>query len=238
VPLSMKWLRSFGARFASRERGDTPYPLRWRNPWHLWQGASWVANTLLAPPFTVIGILLLINAHSDCPYFWPSAMAVVALTNALAIIDANQRHHRRPYSSRVRVALRYFGVSVFVGGALFMMLVWGTGILEDVAGPLLPNGHAAHFAGSFAQLQWTLGATAAFCVLSFAHACVLHAFLAFEVPIWYRISRGTFAAGRAERGQAQTADRGPADRSPADVGPSDRGAADSSSTTDVHRNGH
>ncbi|MDQ7978512.1 hypothetical protein QYH69_14775 [Paraburkholderia sp. SARCC-3016] len=225
----MKRLRSFGARFASRARGDTLFALRWRNPWHMWQGASWLASTLLAPPFTVIGILLLINARSDCPYFWPSAMAVVALTNALAIVDANQRHHRRPFGSRVRVALRYFGVSAFVGGALFMMLVWGTGILDDVAGVLLPDGHTARFAGSLAQLQWTLGATAVFCVLSFAHACALHAWLAFEVPIWYRISRGTFAPDRAERAEARAA---------ADTGPPARCPPDSGSTTDTHRGGH
>ncbi|MFC0576642.1 hypothetical protein [Paraburkholderia solisilvae] len=196
----MKQLRAFGARFASRSRGRTPFALRWRSPWRVWQSTSWFASTLLAPPFSVIGVLLLINAHSDCPTFWPSAMAVVALTNAVAIVDANQRHHRRPFASRTRVALRYFGVSAFVGGALFMMLVWGTGILEDVAGPLMPADGPARLPGSFTQLQWTLAGTAAFCVLSFAHACVLHAWLAFDVPVWYRISRGTFAPDFTDAG--------------------------------------
>ncbi|CAB3755309.1 hypothetical protein [Paraburkholderia humisilvae] len=199
MPPSLKRLRSIAERFTSRASQPTPFPLRWRSPWSAWQGASWFANTLLAPPFTVVGILLLINAHSDCPYFWPSAMAVVAFTNAVAIVDANQRHHRRPFGSRARIALRYFGVSAFVGSALFMMLVWGTGILEDVAGPLMPTDGTAHIAGSLTQLQLTLTATAAFCVLSFVHASVLHAWLAFEVPIWHRISRGTFAYDRAER---------------------------------------
>jgi hypothetical protein len=211
----MKRLRSFGARFASRQRGGTPFALRWRSPWRMWQSVSWLVNTLLAPTFSVIGILLLINAHSDCPTFWPSAMAVVALTNAIAIVDANQRHHRRPFGSRVRVALRYFGVSALVGGALFMVLVWGTGILEDVARPLMLADGLARAAGSLTQLQWTVGATAAFVVLSFAHACVLHAWFAFEVPIWYRISRGTFARERTEPDQAER-DRAAAESAPAD----------------------
>jgi hypothetical protein len=89
------------------------------------------------------------------------------------------------------VGLRYFGVSLLAGGASFLMLVWGTGILQDVIGPLIPAGSATHAPLPLSTAQWTIAAAVAFCVLSFTHACVLHAWLAFEAPTWYRISRGT-----------------------------------------------
>jgi hypothetical protein len=201
VSLNAQFARWLGARFKARtRRRRAPLELRWRTPWHAWQGASWLASTLLAPPFFVIGVLLLIDAHSDSPYFWPSTMAVVAATNVFAIVDANQRHHRKPYGSRVQVALRYFGISALVGGALFLLLVWGTGVLQNVIGPLLPSAgthRAAGPAGTLTELQWAFGATVVFCMLSFVHACVLHAWLAFEVPVWYRISRGTVSLDRA-----------------------------------------
>lgn len=152
----------------------------------------------MLPLCACAGILLLINARSDCPCFWPSAMSVVALTNALAIVDANQRHHRRPVGSRVRVALRY---------------------------RCCPGGHTARFAGSLAQPRWRLGATAAFCVLSLR----MHAWLAFEVPIWCWISRGTFAPDRAERAEGRAA---------SDTGPPARWPPDSGSSADTHRGGH
>jgi hypothetical protein len=36
--------------------------------------------------------------------------------------------------------------------------------------------------GTLTELQWGFGATVVFCMLSLVHACVLHAWLAFEVP--------------------------------------------------------
>jgi hypothetical protein len=56
--------------------------------------------------------------------------------------------------------------------------------------------------GTLTELQWGFGATVVFCMLSLVHACVLHAWLAFEVPAWYRISRGTVSLDRARSTQA------------------------------------
>jgi hypothetical protein len=152
-------------------------PLQWRAPWQAWQFLSWVTVTLLAPPFWMIGVLLMINAHSDQPLFWPATMAIVAITNVMAIMLTNQRHHRRPFAGHMPLALHYFSVSMATGGALLLLLIWGTGILQDFAGPLAATAGAV---SPLAAMLWTAAVTASFGVLSFTHASVLHAWLAFE----------------------------------------------------------
>ncbi|WP_297352523.1 hypothetical protein [Paraburkholderia sp.] len=101
-------------------------------------------------------------------------MAIVAVTNAVAILHTNQRHHRRPFTGYRRLALHYFGVCVFSGSVLFLLLAWSTGILQDFAAPL------ASAVGTPSPLVWTAALTAAFGIVSFAHASVLHAWSAFE----------------------------------------------------------
>ncbi|KLU24878.1 hypothetical protein EOS_17945 [Caballeronia mineralivorans PML1(12)] len=153
-------------------------PLQWRAPWQAWQLLSWVTATLLAPPFCVIGILLMINMHSDKPIFWASAMAIVAFTNAVAIITTNQRHHRQPFIRRTRLAMHYFRVSMLTGCALFLLLVCSTGILQIIVELLGATGSAS----PATVTVWGGVVTAGFGVLSFAHASVLHAWFAFEDP--------------------------------------------------------
>jgi hypothetical protein len=158
---------------------DLPWPtLQWRKPWRAWQLLSWIAGTLLAPTFCVTGVLLTINPNSDSPLFWPCVMAIVAVTNAIGIVHTNQHHHRRPFSGRNRLALHYFGVSMLAGCTLFLLLVLGTGILQDFMGLLTARRSAA---GPFAVTAiWTAALTAGFGLLSFAPASVLHAWLAFD----------------------------------------------------------
>jgi hypothetical protein len=158
----------------ARRRVFAPDPLLWRTPWLAWQILSWVTVTLLAPTFWVTGILLMINSHSDQPFFWPSMMAIVAITNVVAILHTNQHHFRRPFTGHMRLALHYFGVCVLTGSVLFLLLAWSTGILHDLVAPLASTVDAP------APLVWTAVVTAAFGLVSFAHASVLHAWFAFE----------------------------------------------------------
>ncbi|HEY4317888.1 MAG TPA: hypothetical protein VGN04_09820 [Herbaspirillum sp.] len=156
-------------------------PLQWRAPWQTVQLLSWCAGTLLAPTWWGTGVLLLIDAHSDHPFFWPLTMAVVAIANAVAIAWTNQRHHRRPFAGRVSLALHYFKVGALAGGILLLLLGWGTGALQDFAGPMASTSGAA-IGALLAALSWSLLVAGIFSVLSFAHAAVLHAWLAFEAP--------------------------------------------------------
>jgi hypothetical protein len=151
-----------------------PEPMLWRTPWLAWQTLSWAVVTLLAPTFWLTGILLTINAHSDQPFFWPSMMGIVAITNAIAIVHTNQRHHRRPLTGYMQCAWHYFGVCMATGCVLFLLLAWRTGMLQDFTALL---GSTMDTRG---EMLWTAALTAAFGVLSFAHAAVLHAWLAFE----------------------------------------------------------
>lgn len=173
----------------SSRRTNAPAPLQWRRPWQAWQILSWLLVTLLAPPFWIIGLLLVINAHSDQPLFWPSAMGVIAIANLVAIVHANQCHYRRPFIRRKQLALRYFSTSTMTGGLLFLLLIWSTGILRDFAEPLATTISTTHPAEMITL--WTALATAGFSVLSFAHAGMLHAWLSFEVPPWHWNTRTT-----------------------------------------------
>ncbi|KVQ09628.1 hypothetical protein WJ99_19760 [Burkholderia ubonensis] len=153
--------RPFAARVAHR-------PLRWRAPWLAWQMLSWVALTLLAPPFWTIGALLLINPSNDQPFFWAAAMAIVA---------TNQRHHRAPFLRRTAVALHAFGVATAVGGALFVLLLWQSHAIAGLVGPLAASADGTRRAP---LALWVAGLAAAFGVASSAHASIVHAWLAFD----------------------------------------------------------
>jgi hypothetical protein len=158
---------------ATRRYTFAPEPLLWRTPWPAWQLLSWVVVTLLAPTFWLTGILLTINSHSDQPLFWPSLMGIVAITNAVAIVHTNQRHHRRPLTGYVQCALHYFRVCMITGCALFLLLAWSSGVLHDFTAPL------ASTMGTSDLVLWTV-AIAGFGVVSFAPASLLHGWMAFE----------------------------------------------------------
>jgi len=160
-------------KFRDARNRAAKWPVTWRAPRLRWQLLSWFATTLLAPPFWAIGILLMINPHSDQPLFWPSAMAVVAIANAVAIVDVNQRHHRRPFTSRLGVAVRYFGISLLTGCTLFLVVALNTGICRDFAALL-------GITGPTTAVLWILALAISFGILSFLHASLMHAWLGFE----------------------------------------------------------
>lgn len=152
-------------------------PLRWRAPWLVWHLLSWVALTLLAPPIWTIGTLLLIDPSSDQPLFWMLAMAIVPVANGAAIVAANQRHHRRPFTRRSTVALYLFFVAMAVGCALFVLLLWCSHAIASLVGPLALTTGGTHPA---TLAFWVTGLTAMFGVTSSAHASIAHAWLVFE----------------------------------------------------------
>jgi hypothetical protein len=177
--------RNAQVKNGARNRGalpssSLPVPLQWRAPWQTAQLSSWSVGTLLAPTWWGTGVLLMIDAHSDHPFFWPSTMAAVAIANAVAIVCSNQRHHRRAFAGRASLALHYFKVGALTGGGLLLLLGWGTGALQDFAGPMAATSGAP--GTSLATLSWSLIIAGGFSVLSFLHAGILHAWLAFEVP--------------------------------------------------------
>lgn len=141
------------------------YPLQWRTPWLRSQLLSLLVTTLLAPTFWGIGILLVIDARNDQPFFWPSAMAIVALVNFFAIVCINQRQHRRPFVSRAGLALFYTGVCLPAASALLLLSGWMTGALAD-------------FSGQNAMIP--LAIAGCYAIVSFAHAGLAHAWLAFD----------------------------------------------------------
>ena len=151
--------------------------LEWRNPWWFWHGLAFAASTLLAPTFLAIGGLLIRDAHSDHPVFWPALMLVVALANLLAMAAMNQLHHRRPFTGRKRLAAGYGVFSMLAGGVLFLVLGWATGFLRDFVVPLSSDG-----ASPGRALFWSLALAAVYSLLSFAHAGVLYVWLGFRDP--------------------------------------------------------
>ncbi|MDN7902968.1 hypothetical protein QZM18_02370 [Burkholderia diffusa] len=159
------------AAFAAPRRS-----LRWRAPWLVWHLLSWVVLTLLAPPIWTIGTLLLIDASCDQPLFWTLAMAIVPVANGAAIVAANQRHHRVPFTRRSTVALYLFFVAMAVGCALFVLLLWRSHAIASLVGPLALTTDGTHPA---TLAFWVAGLTAMFGVTSFAHASIAHAWLAF-----------------------------------------------------------
>ncbi|WP_175968663.1 hypothetical protein [Burkholderia sp. BCC0322] len=159
------------AAFAAPRRA-----LRWRAPWLVWHLLSWVVLTLLAPPIWTIGTLLLIDASSDQPLFWTLAMAIVPVANGAAIVAANQRHHRAPFTRRSTVALYLFFVAMAIGCALFVLLLWRSHAIASLVGPLALTTDGTHPA---TLAFWVAGLTAMFGVTSSAHASIAHAWLAF-----------------------------------------------------------
>jgi hypothetical protein len=158
-----------------RGQAISPARLVWRSPWPAWQLLSWAVVTIIAPPFWIIGVLLMINPHSDCPLFWPSVMGVTAVANAVAIIYANQCHHRLHFTTLAQPRVRYFGAAAFSGCVLFLLLAWATGAFQDLSAPLTSS-----MGDSVPTDLWAAAITVVFGVLSFAHASVLHAWLAFK----------------------------------------------------------
>lgn len=151
--------------------------LQWRRPWWFWQGLACAASTLVAPTFLAIGGLLIRDAHSDHPVFWPSLMFAVALANLLAMAAMNQLHHRRPFTGRKRLAAGYGAFSMLAGCVLFLVLGWATDFLHDFVVPLFGDG-----ASPGKALFWSLALAAAYSLLSFAHAGVLYVWLGFRDP--------------------------------------------------------
>ncbi|KDB08124.1 hypothetical protein LIG30_2648 [Burkholderia sp. lig30] len=152
-------------------------PLRWRTPWLHWQLLSWLALTLLAPPFWAIGTLLLIDPSSDAPFFWAAAMAIVPVANGIAIVAANQRHHRTPFTNRRAVAAHYFAVAILLSCTLFALLMWNAHAIDALVRPLAETSASARDA---ALDTWIATLIVGFGISSSAHASMLHAWLAFE----------------------------------------------------------
>ncbi|MDF3839453.1 hypothetical protein P3W85_41935 [Cupriavidus basilensis] len=157
-----------------------PPRLQWRSPWWAWQALSWGAATLAAPTFLTVGALLLRDARSDHPFFWPSLMAIVALANAAAILRINHLHQRAAFTRRRELALRYLGAGMWAGCAMFILLGWSTGVLPDMVAPMAGTADAA--SPAMATVPWSVAITLAFGMASIAHAAVLHAWIAFRYP--------------------------------------------------------
>ncbi|WP_346778749.1 hypothetical protein [Burkholderia sp. Ac-20353] len=153
-------------------------PLRWRAPWLPWQLLSWVALTVLAPPFWSIGTLLLINPASDQPFFWGAAMAIVPIANGVAIVAANQHHHRAPFTSRRAVAAHCFCIGMTLSCVLFALLLWHADAIAGLIGPLALSAGGTRDAS---LAGWVAALVAGFGFASSAHASMLHAWLAFDV---------------------------------------------------------
>lgn len=152
-------------------------PLRWRLPWQAWQWLSWIVVTVLAPPFWIVGILTVINPHSDEPFFWGATMAIVPVANAAAIVATNQHHHRAPFTSRWAVSRYYFITCMAVSAALFLMLLCCTSAVSDLVSPLAV---ATYGSRPVTLAAWLAGLTSTVGISSSAHASILHAWLAFE----------------------------------------------------------
>lgn len=151
-------------------------PLRWRMPWLAWQTLSWIALTLLAPPFWGIGALQMINSHSDQPFFWSALMAIVPLAGGITIILTNQQHHRAPFRNHRAAALYYFQRSMAVSCVLVLLLLLGTHAVDDLIAPLAI---ATQVSRPAAVALWMTGLVTAFGISSSLHASILHVWLAF-----------------------------------------------------------
>jgi hypothetical protein len=153
--------------------------LQWRSPWWAWQLLSLGLATLMAPTFLITCLLLMVDAHSDHPFFWGALPGIVALANAVAIVCSNQRHHRTPFAGRAPLARQHLAMSLGVGCGLFLLVGWSTGFLGDFMPPVLGSLHAF---GPLATLMGSAALALAFGLLSFPHGGMLHAWLAFEEP--------------------------------------------------------
>ncbi|WP_232833600.1 hypothetical protein [Paraburkholderia kururiensis] len=161
----------------SLSHDDSRLPLRWRMPWLAWQSLSWAVLTVLAPPFWAVGMLLVINAHSDQPLFWAATMAIVPIAHGIAIVMVNQLHHRARFTSRRAVALRFFLVSMAVCCVLFVAALWATGAGDALLRPLVETAPGTRIDTLVLPAACV---AAAFGISSSAHASIVHAWLAFE----------------------------------------------------------
>ncbi|WP_459623857.1 hypothetical protein [Burkholderia sp. 3C] len=151
--------------------------LRWRAPWLPWQLASWLLTTLLAPPFWCVGTLLLINPASDQPFFWAAAMAIVPVANGVAMIAANQRHHRAPFAVHRAAAAYLFSIGGLVAGTLFAMLLWASHSTSNLVDLLSAAPDGVRTAG---EMSWVAALIGGFGLASALPACIVHALLAFD----------------------------------------------------------
>ncbi|KDP89173.1 hypothetical protein CF70_011365 [Cupriavidus sp. SK-3] len=152
--------------------------LLWRRPWWAWQALSFCMATLAAPTFLTIGVLLMRDARSDHPFFWPSLMVIVALANAVAILRINQLHRRAAFTRRRMLAVRYLSCGMSAGCAMFLILGWSTGALPEMVAPVVGTADAS--APGIEVALWSTGIALAFGIASFAHAGVLHAWIGFR----------------------------------------------------------
>lgn len=132
---------------------------------------------MAAPTFLTIGVLLMRDARSDHPFFWPSLMGIVAAANAVAILRINHLHRHAAFTGRVALALRYSCAGMSSGCAMFLVLGWGTGVLPEMVAPMAGTVDAA--APVVATAPWSAAIAVLFGVGSFAHAGVLHAWIGF-----------------------------------------------------------
>ncbi|THF58672.1 hypothetical protein [Pseudothauera rhizosphaerae] len=136
--------------------------LAWRTPWLSWQAFAWLTATLMAPPFWGIGLMLMIDARSDHPAFWPSAMAAVAISQFVAILSANQCHHRRPFRHRSHLLLWHWGISTVTAGVLLLLVGWWSGFLPGI----FSGSSGAAVAGIDTAVLWSLATATGFGLLS------------------------------------------------------------------------
>ncbi|WP_157128372.1 hypothetical protein [Cupriavidus sp. USMAA2-4] len=143
---------------------------------------SWGVATLGAPTFLTIGLLLARDARSDHPFFWPSLLGIVALSNAVAILRVNQSHRRAAFARRSVLALCYLRAGMAAGCAMFVVLGWSTGALQEMVATLAEMLDASAPAIAIVMGTWSLALALAlaFGLASFAHAGALHAWIAFR----------------------------------------------------------
>lgn len=137
---------------------------------------AFALTSLTSPTLLVTGALLLRDARSDHPAFWAGLVALVPLGNLVAALMVNAAHVRKPFTSRLQVVALYALASLFAAGIGFTWLGWETGFMADV---LLSARKNAGLFDPFVVLA-SLAMSAAYGVLSFAHAGILHAWVVFS----------------------------------------------------------
>lgn len=174
------WLERAEVRHPAKRSTDSPATrLCGRTPVALWSLLSWLAVTLTAPTAWIIGALLWRDARSDHPFFWPALIVMVALVNALAILNIGLRQRRRPFATRARLAASYFRLSLILASAGFLFLGWSTGFLRDFSVPLARALGLPDASGSLLLILDAMLAVL-FALLSFLHAGTLYAWLGFR----------------------------------------------------------
>ncbi|MBN3724076.1 hypothetical protein [Burkholderia sp. Ac-20379] len=178
--LVAKLAATTAAGFVARPRGMMPSharALRWRAPWLPRQLTSWLLSTLLAPPFWIIGTLLLINPDSDQPYFWGAAMAVVPVSIGISIVATNQRHHRAPFYARRNAAAYLFAGAMTLSCGLFALLLWGSRPATELVDLLAATPDSVL---EPPPAIWLAALAASFGATASLPACLLHTWLAFD----------------------------------------------------------